>query len=189
MLSASRKYSALDYLTSSLTVLGLALPNFWLALLLIIFFSLQLQLLPATGAFGWQNYIMPVLVLAFANAALILRFARSSILQVLTEDYVRTAKAKGLRGSGILLRHVLRNAALPLITVTGYRLAQLLEGTVVVESIFAWPGVGKLMVDAIFRRDYLVVQALTFLGAVFVVLTNIMTDLTYAWFDPRVSRS
>jgi ABC-type dipeptide/oligopeptide/nickel transport system permease component len=189
IISAVKKYSWVDYISTSITVCGLAIPNFWLALMLIIVFSLRLEMLPATGADNWRNYLMPVTALAFGHAALILRFTRSAVLEVLGEDYVRTAHSKGLRGADVLARHVMKNAALPVITLVGYRVALLLEGAVVLETVFAWPGVGRLAVNAIFRRDYLVVQALTFLGAVFVVLVNIATDLTYAWVDPRVRGS
>ncbi len=186
ILSALRKNSFLDYSTSIGSALGIAIPNFWLSLMLIVIFSLMLGWLPPFGLRSWQGYIMPVVVLATEQMAVLARVMRSSTVEVLTEDYVRTATAKGLGRHTVVMRHAVRNAMLPLITVIGIRIAFLLSGTIVVETIFALPGIGRLFTDAVFRLDYQVVRSLVVLFAVLVVVINILTDLVYALVDPRV---
>lgn len=186
ILSALRKNSILDYSTSVGSALGIAIPNFWFSLMLIVVFSLMLGWLPPFGLRSWKGYIMPVIVLATEQMAVLTRVMRSSTVEVLTEDYVRTATAKGLGRYTVIMRHAVRNAMLPLITVIGIRIAFLLSGTIVVETIFALPGIGRLFTDAVFRLDYQVVQSLVVIFAVLVVIVNILTDLVYALVDPRV---
>ncbi len=186
ILSALRKNSILDYSTSIGSALGIAIPNFWFSLMLIVIFSLMLGWLPPFGLRSWKGYIMPVIVLATEQMAVLTRVMRSSTVEVLTEDYVRTATSKGLGRHTVVMRHAVRNAMLPLITVIGIRIAFLLSGTIVVETIFALPGIGRLFTDAVFRLDYQVVQSLVVLFAVLVVVVNILTDLVYALVDPRV---
>lgn len=186
LLAATRHNSLLDYLGTALMTVGVAIPNFWLALMLIIVFSLELRWLPATGAGSWKHFVMPVMALALGQAALVARLTRAAALEVLSQDYVRTARGKGLRPGTVLWRHVFRNVTLPLVTIIGYRAAYFITGLVVIETVFSWPGLGRLAVSAIFRRDYLTVQAITVLTAAVVVVVNLLTDLLYAYIDPRI---
>lgn len=184
--SAVRRYSVFDHVSMLLSTFGIALPGFWIGLMLIILFSLKLGWLPPFGMQSWKSYVLPVLVLATEQTALLARIVRSTTLEVLAQDYVMTARAKGLSERVVLVRHILRNALLPVVTILGYRLSYLLSGTVVIETIFAWPGIGQLLVKAIFQRDYQVVQSIVLLTAVVVVLMNLVTDLVYAYVDPRI---
>jgi len=186
ILAALRKNSVLDYTTSIGSALGIAIPNFWLSLMLIVVFSLILGWLPPFGLRSWHGYIMPVIVLATEQMAVLMRVMRGSTIETLTEDYVRTAHAKGLPRYVVITRHAVRNAMLPVVTVIGFRIAFLLSGTIVVETIFALPGIGRLFTDSVFRLDYQVVQSLVVLFAVLVVFSNIITDLVYAYVDPRI---
>ena len=186
IISAVRRYSLFDHTSMFLSTVGIALPGFWVGLMLIILFSLKLGWLPPFGMESWKSYILPVAVLATEQTALIARIMRSTTLEVMSQDYVTTARAKGLEERFVLLRHIVRNALLPVVTVLGYRLSFLLSGTVVIETIFAWPGIGRLLVNAIFRRDYQIVQTIVFLSASVIVLVNLFTDLLYAYIDPRI---
>ncbi len=186
VLAAVRRYSWVDTGLMFLSTLGVALPNFWLGLMLIVLFSLMLKLLPPFGQEDWRSYILPVVVLATAEMALLARLTRSATLEVLGMEYVMTARAKGLSEGAVLVRHVLRNVLLPIVTVIGYRVGFLLSGTIVVETIFAWPGIGRLLFQAVSRRDYPVVQGVVLIAAVIVVLANLITDLLYAYIDPRI---
>ena len=186
IISAVRRYSIFDHTSMFLSTVGIALPGFWVGLMLIILFSLRLGWLPPFGMESWKSYILPVGVLATEQTALIARVMRSTTLEVMAQDYVTTARAKGLEERFVLLRHIVRNALLPVVTILGYRLSFLLSGTVVIETIFAWPGIGRLLVNAIFRRDYQIVQTIVFLSASIVVLMNLFTDLVYAYVDPRI---
>jgi len=186
ILAGMKRNSKLDYTTSVGSALGIATPNFWLGLMLIVIFSLYLGWLPPFGLRSWQGYILPVIVLATEQMAVLTRVMRSSTVEVMTEDYVRTATAKGLPRSVVVLRHAVRNALLPIVTVIGIRIAFLLSGTIVVETVFAIPGIGRLFTDSVFRLDYQVVQSLVVLLAVLVVAANIITDLVYAIVDPRI---
>lgn len=186
ILAGLRRNSPLDYATSIGSALGIATPNFWLGLMLIVIFSLLLGWLPPYGLRSWQGYIMPVIVLATEQMAILTRVMRSSTIEVMNQDYVRTARAKGLPPRLVTLRHGVRNALLPIVTVVGFNIAFILSGTIVVETIFALPGIGRLFVDSIFRLDYQVVQSLVVLLAVLVVFANLVTDLIYGWVDPRI---
>jgi peptide/nickel transport system permease protein len=186
IISAVRRYSLFDHSSMILSTIGIALPGFWVGLMLIIVFSLWLKWLPPFGMGSWKNYILPVGVLATEQTALIDRVMRSTTLEVMAQDYVTTARSKGLQERTVLARHIVRNALLPVVTILGYRLSFLLSGTVVIETIFAWPGIGRLLVNAIFRRDYQIVQTIVFLSATIVVLGNLLTDLIYAYIDPRI---
>ena len=186
IISAVRRYSIFDHTSMFLSTVGIALPGFWVGLMLIILFSLRLGWLPPFGMESWKSYILPVGVLATEQTALIARVMRSTTLEVMAQDYVTTARAKGLEERFVLLRHIVRNALLPVVTVLGYRLSFLLSGTVVIETIFAWPGIGRLLVNAIFRRDYQIVQTIVFLSASLIVMINLLTDLVYAYVDPRI---
>ena len=184
--AALRRNSLLDYSTSVGSALGIAMPNFWLGLMLIVVFSLMLKWLPPFGLRSWQGYIMPVIVLATEQMAVLARVMRSSTVEVLTQDYVKTADAKGLQKHVVITRHAVRNALLPIVTVVGFQIAFLLSGTIVVETVFALPGIGRLFTDSIFRMDYQVVQSLVVLFAVLVVIVNIFIDLVYYLVDPRI---
>lgn len=194
--AALRRNSLVDYLNAFGSTLGISMPNFWLGLMLIVLFALYIPQwigdipligrIPPFGLRSWQGYILPVLVLAVGEMAIFSRVMRSSMLEVLERDYVRTAKAKGLPQHLVLIRHALRNALLPVITVIGFRIAFLLSGTIVIETVFAVPGIGRLFTDSVFRLDYQVVQSLVVLLAVLVVVVNLITDLSYALIDPRI---
>jgi peptide/nickel transport system permease protein len=184
--SAVRRNSAIDYFTSVASALGIATPNFWLALMLIVIFSLQLRWLPPFGLREWQGFILPVAVLATEEMAVLMRLTRGTVLELLPQDFVRTAHSKGVPHQRVMWRHVISNAMLPIITVIGFRVAFLLSGTIIVETVFALPGVGRLFTDSVFRLDYQVVQSLVVVFAVLVVVVNLLTDLLYALVDPRV---
>ncbi len=186
VMAAIRRYSKFDYASMVGSTIGIAMPNYWLGLMLIIVFSLKLGWLPPYGSGSWQAYVMPVTVLAIQEMAILARLSRGSTSEVLSQDYVTTARAKGLRENSVIRRHVVRNALLPIVTIMGYRLAFLLSGTIVVETIFAWPGIGQLLLTSINRKDYQVVQAIVLLLATIVVVANIVTDLLYAYIDPRI---
>lgn len=186
IISAIRKNSAVDYATSVGSALGIATPNFWLALILIIIFSLQLRWLPPFGLRSWQGFILPVIVLATEEMAVLTRITRGTVLELLPQDFVRTARSKGLAQRAILYRHVISNALLPIITVIGFRIAFILSGTIIVETVFAIPGIGRLFTDSVLRLDYQVVQSLVVVFAVLVVVINLLTDLIYALVDPRI---
>ena len=196
IIAGVRRNSPFDYSTAVGSTLGVALPNFWLALMLIVLFALYVPRwfgdlpligrIPPFGLKSWQGYILPVLVLTTEQMAVLTRVMRASTLEVLTQDYVRTAYAKGLPNTIVLVRHAVRNALLPVVTVIGFRVAFILSGTIVVETVFAIPGIGRLFTDSIFRLDYQVVQSLVVVLAVLVVAVNLLTDLTYAIIDPRI---
>jgi peptide/nickel transport system permease protein len=186
LFAAVRRYSTLDYAIMVGTTLGVALPNFWIGLMLIVIFSLLLRWLPPFGLGSWHGYVLPVVVIVIGQLALLARLMRSSTLDSLGEDFVRTARAKGLRESGVVVRHVVRNALLPIVTVIGYRVAFILSGTIVIETVFAIPGLGLLFVDSVNRVDYQVVQAIVMVLSVLVVLGNLATDLVYGLIDPRI---
>jgi peptide/nickel transport system permease protein len=185
-LAAMRKDSLWDQGAMSFSLLGVSIPNFWMGPLLILLFSLWLGWLPVSGRDTPLSIVLPALTLGTALAAILARMVRSSLLEVLGQDFIRTARAKGLSERAIVQYHALRNAALPVVTVLGLQLGTLLGGAVITETIFAWPGLGQLMVDSIQRRDYPVVQACVLLISLSYVLVNTLTDLLYAWLDPRI---
>jgi ABC-type dipeptide/oligopeptide/nickel transport system permease component len=186
ILAAVKRNSPFDYVATLGATLGIALPSFWIGLMLIIVFSLELGWLPAAGTDSWKSFIMPVAVLATQETALVARLTRGSTLEVLRQDYVTTARAKGLVERVVVSRHVVKNAMLPVVTVLGLRLAFLLSGTIIVETIFSIGGLGRLFVISVDRLDYQVVQAIVLLLSVLVVVANILTDLVYAYIDPRI---
>lgn len=186
VLAAVHRRSAIDHLSRMLALLGASMPSYWIAYLLILLFSVRLGMLPVAGSQTWQHAVMPATVLGIGGSASLMRLTRSETLETLNQDYVRTARAKGLRSRTLLLRHVLRNTMIPISTVLGMRFAGMLGGAVIVETIFAWPGIGKLMVDAIFDRDYPMIQGFVlFMGTVF-LLINLIVDLGYGLIDPRI---
>jgi len=184
--AAVKQYSFFDGASIFLSTLGISIPNFWLGLMLIILFSLKLGWLPPFGSNGWKAYILPVFVLSSEQMALFARLTRATTLEVMNQEYVATARAKGLAERIVLFRHIVRNALLPIITVVGFRIGVLLSGTIVIETVFAWPGIGRLLFQAISRRDYLVVQSIVTIGAAIVILATLLTDIIYAYVDPRI---
>ena len=196
IIAGVRRNSPFDYTTAVGSTLGVALPNFWLGLMLIVLFALYVPRwfgdlplvgrIPPFGLKSWQGYILPILVLTTEQMAVLTRVMRAATLEVLSQDYVRTAYAKGLPNTIVLVRHAVRNALLPVVTVIGFRIAFILSGTIVVETVFAIPGIGRLFTDSVFRLDYQVVQSLVVVLAVLVVAVNLLTDLTYAIIDPRI---
>lgn len=195
IISATRQYSAIDNGVTVGSFVGLAIPNFWLALLLQVWIGVQLGWLPviSTGQSNaawderWKYFIMPVIVLTLPNVAYFARFMRSSMLEVIRQDYMTTARSKGLEPRTVLYRHGLRNALIPMTTVIGLQLPRILGGAVIIEQIFAWPGLGLLAFDAIGRRDYPVILALTMLSGAAVMIVNVLVDFIYVLIDPRVS--
>jgi peptide/nickel transport system permease protein len=186
IVSAVRPRSRYDYAGTMLAVLGQSLPNFWLGIMLILLFGVTLRWLPTSGFQGWTYLVLPSITLAAFPTALVARLTRSSMLEILGQEYIRTGRAKGLAERIVVLRHALKNAAIPLLTVIGLQIGTLLGGAVITESIFAWPGMGKLTVDAIFFRDFPVVQTILILSATIFVVINLLVDLLYTVFDPRI---
>jgi peptide/nickel transport system permease protein len=186
ILAAVKRYSIFDYISMLGSTLGVAIPNYWIGLMGIVIFSVNLGWLPPYGSDSWKGYILPVLVLSIEEMAALARLTRGATIEVLSQDYVTTARAKGLSQRIVVIRHVVRNALLPVITLLGYRMAFILSGTIVIESVFAWPGLGRLFFQSITSQDLQVVQAIVLLLTSIVVVMNILTDLTYAFIDPRV---
>jgi ABC-type dipeptide/oligopeptide/nickel transport system permease component len=187
--AAIRSGSVWDTLLMSGAALGLALPTFWSALLLIMLFALRLHWLPVVGAESWQHLVLPTVTLALPTAAAVARLMRSSLLDVLGADYVRTAHAKGLVPRQVLHRHVVRNSLIPVVTVLGLHLGHLIGGAFVVETIFGWPGLGRMIVQSIFDRDYPVVMGATLVIAAMYICINLLVDLAHGWLDPQIGHA
>ena len=186
IIAAVRRDTVWDSGAMTFSMLGVSIPNFWLGPILILVFSLWLGWFPVSGRNGFGSVVLPALTLSTGLIAVLSRMVRSSMLEVLGEDYMRTAKAKGLPPQRVILHHGLRNALLPVITLLGLQLGALLAGAVITETVFSWPGVGLLTIESIQSRDYPVVQACVLLISVTYVLFNLLTDLAYAWVDPRI---
>jgi peptide/nickel transport system permease protein len=194
ILSAARRNSPIDRVGTSFALFGICMPNFLIALLLIFVFGVTLRWLPISGYVdpleepwdGLRSLALPAITLGLALAAVITRTLRSSMLEALSEDYIRTARAKGLPDGAVVRRHALRNALIPVVTVLGLQLGTLIGGAVITEYVFALPGVGRLVVDAVFARDYPLVQGVVLLIAVGFILSNLAVDLLYGWIDPRI---
>ncbi|MBI1734808.1 MAG: ABC transporter permease [Candidatus Rokubacteria bacterium] len=184
--SARRRGSVVDYLGMGGSLLGLSMPNFWVGIVGILVFSVYLRWLPTGGRGSWAQLVLPALALGSYLMALIARLTRSGMLDVLGQDYVRTARAKGLAERVVVWRHALSNTLIPLVTVVGLQIGELLSGAVVIETVFAWPGVGRLVVQAVFQRDYPLVQAAVFVLAMIFVGMNLLVDVTYRFLDPRI---
>lgn len=186
ILAAIRAHSLLDGIVRTFSLLGQSVPNFWLGIMLILIFARQLQWLPSAGMGGAAHLVLPTVTLALLLIGVLTRLVRSGLLEVLGEDYIRSAHAKGLARPTVVMKHALPNMLIPVVTVVGLQLGNLLAGTVIVETVFAWPGSGRLLVEAIGQRDYPVVQvAVLFITIVFIVV-NLMVDLSYAYLDPRI---
>jgi len=194
VLSAVKQDTASDYVGRFFAVLGLSLPDFWLATVAITFLAIWIQWIPPIGfAPLWEDparclgqLLIPALIIGARLAAVSMRMTRSSLLEVLRQDYIRTARAKGTRERAVIVRHALKNAFIPVVTVIGQQFSVLLGGTVIVEFIFLQPGVGSLMLDAVLLRDYTLIQGAVLFFAAVIVVTNLLVDLSYAWLDPRI---
>jgi len=178
-----------DYLAMGIAIVGLSVPTFWIALIGIIVFSLTLHWLPVTGARSVGSYVLPIVALSLHSAAVKARITRSSMLEVFGQEYLRTARAKGLRERTVIMRHALKNALIPISTIIGLQFGSLLGGAFIIETIFGWPGIGRLAVQAIFNRDFPVIQGTVLVGAATYVLVNLAVDVLYAWLDPRIRYS
>ena len=186
VLAATHRGGPVDLLAMGVALVGQSVPNFWLAIMMILLFAVSWGLLPTSGRGGVAHVVMPAAAIAINLMALLTRLVRSTMIEMLSEDYVRTARAKGLREVFVTSRHALPNALIPLVTVVGLQFGYILGGAVVIETIFTWPGVGLFTIQAILNRDYPVVQASVFILATAVVLINLMVDLLYVWLDPRI---
>jgi len=186
IVSAVRRNSAVDYIATVVALFGQSLPTFWLGIMLILVFSVQFSWLPSSGRGTLQHLVLPAITLGLFTTARITRLTRSGMLEVLNQDYIRTARAKGVSDPPVVWKHALKNAAIPIVTIVGIELGTLLGGSVITETIFAWPGVGRLSVQAIANRDYPVVQAAVFLLATTFVVVNLLVDIVYTYLDPRI---
>jgi peptide/nickel transport system permease protein len=199
VLAAVRRGTAWDTAASAVSLFGVSFPSFWLGIMLILLFSEALPLLPPSGLSEYgregdlgsrlRHAVLPTLTLGLIQMAAFMRFTRSSLLEALRQDYVRTARAKGVPGSRVIWRHALRNALIPVVTVVGLSLPTLVGGAVLTETVFAWPGIGRLAVGAVFERDYPIIMGVNLLVAAVVITANLLTDLAYCLIDPRISYS
>jgi len=186
VLSALYRHAFIDHMTRIFALVGASLPGFWKGLMLIYLFAVVWGLLPVMGRGGLRHLVLPAVTLGFGMAAVYTRMIRAGMLEVLNQDYIKLARAKGLKERWVVGRHALKNALLPAVTLFGMSLGHLLGGTVIVETIFAWPGVGKFVVDAIFNRDYPIIQGYAMFMALIFVLANLLVDLSYGLLDPRI---
>ena len=189
VLAAVHKGSIWDRIAMTISMLGVAIPNFWMGPILILVFSLWLGWFPVSGNDQILSLVLPALTLGTALAAILSRMIRASLLEVLNEDYIRAANARGLLPSSVIWKHALKNAALPVVTILGMQLGALLAGAVITETVFSWPGIGQLTIDAIQKRDYPVIQSCVLLISLCYVVVNLFTDLVYVCLDPRISLS
>jgi peptide/nickel transport system permease protein len=186
IISAVRPYTWIDYLFTSMALFGISMPVFWLGLMLIVIFSLVLHWLPAGGIGSWKHVILPSFTLAAFVVAFITRMTRASMIEALSQDYTTTARSKGLKEKVVIVKHALKNALIPIITVVGLQFGLLLGGAVLTETVFAWPGIGRLIVDSILARDYPVIQGTILIFGLLYILVNLFVDITYAFIDPRI---
>ncbi|KIY20582.1 MULTISPECIES: nickel ABC transporter permease [Mesobacillus] len=186
ILSAVKRDTAVDFFGRIFSLLGISFPNFWLGIMLILVFSVTLQWLPVSGFEGFKHLILPSITLGLILSGILARLVRSSMLEVMNQQYVSTAKSKGISEWKVIIKHAFRNALLPTVTFIGLQFGSLLGGTVIVEQIFSWPGVGRLIIDAINQRDYPVIQGGVIYLAIIMVLVNLIVDLSYTLIDPRV---
>jgi len=186
IISAVRPYTLIDYVVTSAAIFGISMPVFWLGLMLVVVFSVILQWLPAGGTGSWKHVILPSVTLAAFVVAFIARMTRSSMIEVLSQDYMTTARSKGLKERVVIIKHALKNALIPIITVIGLQFGLLLGGAVLTETVFAWPGLGRLIVDSILGRDYPVIQGAILVFGLLYIFVNLAVDLFYAWVDPRI---
>jgi peptide/nickel transport system permease protein len=186
IISATRQYSLADYSVTTGSLIFASMPGFWLALMLMIIFALNLKLLPASGTGSWKNWVLPALASGLSFIATLTRMTRSSMLDVIRQDYIRTARAKGISERTVVRRHALKNALIPIITTIGFQFGILISGSIIVESIFSLPGLGTLMMSAINNRDYPVIRGSVLILAALICLINLLVDLAYGFVDPRI---
>ncbi len=186
VISAVRPYTWVDYTVTLAALFGISMPVFWLGLMLVVLFSIILKLLPAGGTGSWQHMILPSITLASFVVAFIARMTRATMLEVLSQDYTTTARSKGLKERVVIIKHALKNALIPIITVVGLQFGLLLGGAVLTETVFAWPGLGRLIVDSILARDYPVIQGAILIFGLLYILVNLTVDVIYAFVDPRI---
>jgi len=186
LVAALFKDTWLDHFSMTISLIGVSMPIYWLGLLLILIFSINLNIFPISGATSWKSIVLPALTLGFVSAGLISRLLRSSLLEVLNEDYIRTAKGKGLTDKIILIKHAMKNAMIPVITILGLQFGNMLAGAVVTETVFSRPGLGRLVVNGILWKDYPLVQGTVLFIACIYVFVNLFVDISYCWFDPRI---
>jgi peptide/nickel transport system permease protein len=187
VIAGVKRGSWIDSLTMTIAAAGVSMPSFWLGIMLLLIFSVHLNLVPAVArAADWRSLILPAIALGFSASAIIARLVRSSLVDAMQQDYVQTARAKGLREQAVVVRHALKNALIPVVTVGGLQFGNLLGGTVVIETVFARPGIGHITVNGILERDFPVVQGVVLVSALTYVLANFLVDLTYTWIDPRI---
>jgi len=186
ILSALRPNSKTSYITSIISLVGASTPVFWIALILIYVFSVSLRLLPSSGAESPRHIILPAITLSLVLMGNLTRITRSSVIEVLSSNHVLTAVAKGLKDRVIVIRHVLKNALIPIVTIMGLQIGNLLGGAIITETVFAWPGIGSLLIDAIFFRDYTLIQGIILFMVLVFIIINIVVDIIYAYIDPRI---
>jgi len=186
IISAVRPYTWIDYLFTSMALFGISMPVFWLGLMLVVVFSLILHWLPAGGTGSWKHIVLPSFTLAAFVVAFITRMTRASMIEALSQDYTTTARSKGLKEEVVIVKHALKNALIPIITVVGLQFGLLLGGAVLTETVFAWPGIGRLIVDSILARDYPVIQGTILIFGLLYILVNLVVDMIYAFIDPRI---
>lgn len=186
ILSAVRPYTWIDYLFTSMALFGISMPVFWLGLMLVVIFSVVLKWLPAGGTGSFKHILLPSFTLAAFVVAFITRMTRASMIEALSQDYTTTARSKGLKEEVVIVKHALKNALIPIITVVGLQFGLLLGGAVLTETVFAWPGLGRLIVDSILARDYPVIQGTILIFGLLYIMVNLTVDLLYAYIDPRI---
>ena len=186
ILSATKQYSTIDNVSMFGALIGVSIPNFWLGLLLILFLSVHLGIFPVFGRGGIEHLVLPAITLGTGMTAITTRLIRSSMLEVLNQDYIRTARAKGLKEIVVIGKHALKNAMIPVVTIIGLQFAALLDGTVIVEVIFAWPGIGRLLVDSVFARDIPMIQGGVLFSAIIITTVNLLVDISYTYLDPKI---
>ncbi|ASN04394.1 ABC transporter permease [Virgibacillus necropolis] len=184
--SAIRPNTFIDLFATGLSVLGKAIPNFWLGIMLILIFAVNYQILPVSGTGSWAHIILPAITLGTAMSAEITRLVRSNMLEILSQDYIRTARSKGLKNGVVIFRHAFKNSLVPVITITFLQAAALVGGSLITEMIFAWPGLGQLIIQAVYEKDLPIIQATVFVTAIMIILINLLTDVLYRVLDPRI---
>jgi nickel ABC transporter permease subunit NikB len=189
VLSAVFRNTWIDRVSMVVAIIGISIPGFWLGLMIMLFFGVRLEWFPVSGATTWKHIVMPALTLGLISSAIIARLTRASMLDALNQDYVRTARSKGLGGFHVVVRHALRNAMIPVVTIVGLQVGGLLSGAFIIESVFAYPGVGQLAVTALQTRDFPVIQGIVLLVAAIYVCVNLVADLIYGFLDPRIQYS
>lgn len=187
VLSATKRNSIFDVFITGVSVLGKAMPSFWIGIMLVLFFSITFQIFPVSGRGTLAHLILPAFTLGIGIAAQMTRLIRSSIIDILSQDYIRTARSKGLIEFIVVFKHAFRNALIPVVTITALQTSTLIGGAIVTEAVFGWPGLGQLLVDAVNSRDMAIVQAATFIIALFIIVSNLLADFAYRKLDPRIN--